>query len=443
MAGLFGSGPRSNILNTVQGSYTAMLNAEKQKGQAAHEAMGAFGKAISPKAIGMTNFKNDFKNADWSKPETYARAGQQLMSFDPAAGLSMMDKGRSLAASMAPKRDMQWIDQIDPETGITQKVAVNMTNVKAGDAYTSKPTTTIQEAQFIYPEDTVKQQDYVLAQNKIEDSGGAAGTTDIQHAKFLFPEDTVKQQAYVTQQTKLKDTGASSSGAGDMLSTLDPDLYTSSSLTKYMESVTEAAPNGNPNLLKRYEPLSASAEGELNDANDLALTARRGAAGTRRLAENPEVLDAMNSGVFGSIEEAVKSFFGTQDAVTEFKTEHTRITNSAIISSLPAGPASDKDISLISAGFPPSNSNPEVLKNWLDAFARLQDADATYNTFKANYISNNNNTKGMLRTWDKYTGVPLEMFEKYQAGMNNPAISNSSVTKQFKSKYGFDPKGLF
>ena len=138
MAGLFGSGPQSNILNTVQGSYTAMLNAEKQKGQAAHEAMGAFGKAISPKAIGMTNFKNDFKDADWSKPETYARAGQQLMSFDPQAGLSMMDKGRSLAASMAPKRDMQWIDQIDPETGITTKVAVDMTNVKAGDAYTSK-----------------------------------------------------------------------------------------------------------------------------------------------------------------------------------------------------------------------------------------------------------------------------------------------------------------
>ena len=107
MAGLFGSGPQSNILNTVQGSYTAMLNAEKQKGQAAHEAMGAFGKAISPKAIGMTNFKNDFKDADWSKPETYARAGQQLMSFDPAAGLSMMDKGRSLASSMAPK-DPVW-----------------------------------------------------------------------------------------------------------------------------------------------------------------------------------------------------------------------------------------------------------------------------------------------------------------------------------------------
>ena len=79
MAGLFGSGPQSNILNTVQGSYTAMLNAEKQKGQAAHQAMGAFGEAISPKAIGMTNFKNDFKDADWSKPETYARAGQQLI----------------------------------------------------------------------------------------------------------------------------------------------------------------------------------------------------------------------------------------------------------------------------------------------------------------------------------------------------------------------------
>ena len=82
-----------------------MLNAEKQKGAATYEAMGAFGKAISPKAMGMNQFKNDFKGADWSKPETYAKAGEQIMQFDPAAGLSMMDKGRSLAASMAPKRE--------------------------------------------------------------------------------------------------------------------------------------------------------------------------------------------------------------------------------------------------------------------------------------------------------------------------------------------------
>ena len=103
MAGLFGSGPQSNILQVVQGSYNNMLNAEKQKGISMTKAMGAFGEAISPKAIGMNQFKNDFKDADWSKPKTYMDAGQQIMQFDPNGGLAMMDRGRALAASQLPK----------------------------------------------------------------------------------------------------------------------------------------------------------------------------------------------------------------------------------------------------------------------------------------------------------------------------------------------------
>jgi hypothetical protein len=67
------------------------------------KAMGAFGEAISPKSIGMNQFKNDFKDADWSKPKTYMDAGQQIMQFDPNGGLAMMDRGRALAASQLPK----------------------------------------------------------------------------------------------------------------------------------------------------------------------------------------------------------------------------------------------------------------------------------------------------------------------------------------------------
>ena len=124
MAGLFGSGPSSNILQTVQSSYGDMLNAEKQKGVSAQAAMGAFGQAISPKAIGMNQFKNDFKGADWSKPETYQRAGEQIMQFDPNGGLAMMDKGRVLASSLAPK-PQEFFGSEKTVDGVTYKGAVN------------------------------------------------------------------------------------------------------------------------------------------------------------------------------------------------------------------------------------------------------------------------------------------------------------------------------
>ena len=132
MAGLFGSGPQSNILQVVQGSYNDMLNAEKQKGISMTKAMGAFGEAISPKSIGMNKFKNDFKDADWNKPKTYMDAGQQIMQFDPNGGLAMMDRGRALAASLAPKRDMELVEGWNPDTKAMEKTWVNKATVTAG-----------------------------------------------------------------------------------------------------------------------------------------------------------------------------------------------------------------------------------------------------------------------------------------------------------------------
>ena len=143
MAGLFGAGPSSNILQTVQSSYGDMLNAEKQKGVSAQAAMGAFGQAISPKAIGMNQFKNDFKDADWSKPETYQRAGEQIMQFDPNGGLAMMDKGRVLASSLVPKTDRQFVETVDAEGKPIRKL-VDLELMELGSTISSdkKPTAT-------------------------------------------------------------------------------------------------------------------------------------------------------------------------------------------------------------------------------------------------------------------------------------------------------------
>ena len=620
MAGLFGSGPSSNILQVVQGSYDNMLNAERQKGVSMTAAMGAFGQAISPKAIGMNQFKNDFKDADWTKPETYQRAGQQIMQFDPNGGLAMTDKGRALAASLAPKEpvwqeiktenpdgsstikyvDMntyqgqtydsaapqvadEWkpqsrtvdgvtvegvflessgvwkslggtgkpkdpsartmktvvIDGVDTVVSVSNTDATDVQTIgkapataegtkavtfgerisgeelqkqgkawaKAGVSYSLKSngewkaydpkkdsegnaqqtytqmsgddmnkkynteyytadrmyeigslggvkllpiptektttapklTTRIQEAQFIHPDDTVKQQEYVSNQTKIQEAGEAAGTSPMQNAQFLYPDDVAKQQEYVLEQTKIKDV---QKGTKSFLSTLDPDNFTVSSLSDYMESITTDKPSGDTNLLVRYEELSTKAEESLIEAQDLALTSRRKAESTRRLASNPDVIASMSSGAWANFQEGLKSFLGTEDAVTEFRTEFTRITNSQIIGSLPAGPASDKDIALIAEGFPSGSSDPVVLTNWLEAFARLQDADATYNKFKSGYISKNNNTKGMLQNWDKFIGVPEPMINKYKAAIADPKINNKSVISEFRKKYGFNPEGL-
>ncbi len=132
---LFGSGPRSNILQTVAPMYQGIVNAEKQKGASMREAMGAFGQAIDPKTIAMKKFKKDFANADWNKPETYMRAGQAIFETDPTAGLGFIQKGQALAASQAPKRDMQLVNQWNAETQQMEQVAVDMSAVHQGTVF--------------------------------------------------------------------------------------------------------------------------------------------------------------------------------------------------------------------------------------------------------------------------------------------------------------------
>lgn len=135
-SGLFGSGPQSGILNTVQSSYTGMLNAEMQKGKGVSAALGAFGEAISPKSLGMRQFKKDFADADWNDPATYMKAGQQIMQFDTNGGLSMIQRGQALAASQAPERDMQQITTRGADgSEVTQIVDVNA--IESGTTFES------------------------------------------------------------------------------------------------------------------------------------------------------------------------------------------------------------------------------------------------------------------------------------------------------------------
>ena len=131
MAGMFGSGPQSNILQTVQSSYGAILNAEKQKGASMREAMGAFGKAIDPKTIGLNAFKKKFADADWTKPETYMEAGKFMTEFAPEEGIQLTQQGMQLAASLKPKTDKQIITIYDDQGNPSQKV-IDLNQTEAG-----------------------------------------------------------------------------------------------------------------------------------------------------------------------------------------------------------------------------------------------------------------------------------------------------------------------
>ena len=513
-SGLFGSGPQSNILQTVQTSYDGMLNAEKQKGVAMREAMGAFGQAIDPKTIGMKKFKKQFAEADWTKPETYFEASQFISAFDPNGAMSMAQNGMQLQASQVPATDKQIVTTYDAEGKATQRV-VDLASKSGGDViggakplessqsstisgsqlnidigtdkfdpnamYTRNKTgglskiggtgsdstdagtgtTDMQNAAALFPESMVgweqKRRDYITKQTAIKPDASStpAPTKEVKNAQFLFPETMEgweeKRRDYVTKQTAIK-SSAAVDAANAFLSTSDPDKYTGESMNAFVASIS--AENPNYDLLERYEEMSTKAEAVLLDAQDASFQSLNKAGTADALAEklNPdalvqtpegeEVKASLSSGWQARAGSAIKDFFGSQDEVSEIRTEFTRIKNLEVIGSLPPGVASDKDIEIVSAGFPDANANPEVLYNWLKSYANIQRADAEFNRFKAAYISKNNNSKGFMGDWKKYSKVPVSELAKYRSVINNPNIDNAQINKIFAKKYGFNAEGV-
>jgi len=95
--------------------------------------------------------------------------------------------------------------------------------------------------------------------------------------------------------------------------------------------------------------------------------------------------------------ENAKKITGSEDGYTALRQDYVRIRNQGLLSDLPPGPASDKDIALMKDGFPSENQSPEYIANWLKSYANVQKAIAQKEDAKAEWISG----VGSLRTTPK------------------------------------------
>lgn len=104
-------------------------------------------------------------------------------------------------------------------------------------------------------------------------------------------------------------------------------------------------------------------------------------------------------GVTASISEFLKDTLGTQDEVSSLRRKFRGIRASQATRNLPPGPASDKDIALALSGFPPENAPAENIASFLKGASKLARIDQAFQSFKAQYISENKNSAGLLNAW--------------------------------------------
>lgn len=150
---------------------------------------------------------------------------------------------------------------------------------------------------------------------------------------------------------------------------------------------------------KEGKELSPQVQKRLSSATDDAIAAENNTAKFTSLANEIENSDLRGGILGGTMSEKLKEITGEQDAVSNLRREYNAIKASQVVSNLPPGAASDKDIELAMGGFPTERANKQQISGFLRGLAKLQKANAEMQNFKADYISANGTERGMLQAW--------------------------------------------
>lgn len=149
---------------------------------------------------------------------------------------------------------------------------------------------------------------------------------------------------------------------------------------------------------KEGRELSPQVQKRLSLAIDETVAAERNVGKFEQLASDIEKSD-FTPGVAGTLGEKLKELTGDQDAISSLRREFNAVKASQVVSNLPPGAASDKDIELATSGFPTDRANKAQLASFLRGLSKLQKLNADFNGFKADHISETGSERGMLQAW--------------------------------------------
>jgi hypothetical protein len=118
--------------------------------------------------------------------------------------------------------------------------------------------------------------------------------------------------------------------------------------------------------------------------------------------------DITNSG--GQVGRGVRNLFELVGGSTEYARlmrEFTRLRSAEVVRALPPGPATDRDIALISTGFPGVNGSTEEIQQFLAAASRIATHEADYNRFRGMFMDANGGSMGRARRSFEIDGVTI------------------------------------
>jgi len=146
------------------------------------------------------------------------------------------------------------------------------------------------------------------------------------------------------------------------------------------------------NIQDKATSVPAGLQKDLNEAFVASATAQEKAKQYNSLASR--ITDIGNAwGSLGSFNEWIKKSMGSQNAVSELRQEYTRLRNTAALSNLPPGGASNADMVFAMEGFPKETGDPQMIARFLRGMAQMKDIESSVENARGEWMANN---KGLL-----------------------------------------------
>lgn len=170
-------------------------------------------------------------------------------------------------------------------------------------------------------------------------------------------------------------------------------------------------------------PLDASAQATVNAAQTAAAQATQTYQRTAQLANALNSAD-FTGGVGATFNDALTKMTGSKDAGQQLRGQLAQFANNSILSELPPGSASDKDIQLVRNGVPADNAGKDTWQAYLASVGRVQQAAAVLQNAKADYASANRGNLGPLMQAATINGV------QYPAGTSFTQVASGVPPQQ-------------
>lgn len=164
-------------------------------------------------------------------------------------------------------------------------------------------------------------------------------------------------------------------------------------LDRFGNQVGPAIPKSNPNV----GPLGDQQQKTVNDAQTSAAAARQTYQNTATLANQLANAPDFASGFGASVNDTMSKLTGNKDAGQQLRGQLAQFANSSILSELPPGSASDKDIQLVRNGVPSDTASKDTWQAYLSAVGRLQQTAAVVQNAKSDFVTANRGSLAPLQ----------------------------------------------